>query len=129
MFEAFGVNKESVQAMLVAIEEMVFFLRTAFGDSKNSAGTKIRIKTQGLCQGNGTAPAGWAVISITVLGAHKRKGNGAKIVCPISNGADIWQQYSTWTMQMFYTLTWRPTNPSKIRISHCRKVYRTGATF
>jgi len=57
MFQAFGVNKESVQAMLVAIEEMLFFLRTAFGDSKNGAGTKIRIKTQGLCQGNDTAPA------------------------------------------------------------------------
>jgi len=45
MFQAFGVNKDSVQAILVAIEEMLFFLRTAFGDSKQSAGTRIRIKT------------------------------------------------------------------------------------
>ena len=83
-FQAFGVNKESVQAMLVAIEDMFFFLRTVFGDSKNSVGTKIRIKTQGLCQGNGTAPSGWAITSITIPGAHKRKGHGAKIVCSIS---------------------------------------------
>ena len=30
------------------------------------------------------APAGWAVISITILNAHKRKGHGAKFLCPIS---------------------------------------------
>ena len=26
---------------------------------------------------------GWAVISIVILGAHKRKGHGAKFVCPV----------------------------------------------
>jgi hypothetical protein len=39
---------------------------------------------QGLCQGNGAAPAGWAVGSITILCAHKRKGHRMKIVCPVS---------------------------------------------
>jgi len=84
-FQAFGVSKdkESVQAMLIATKEMTFFLRTTFGDSKNSAGTKIRINTQGQCQGNGAAPTGWVIMSITILGAHKRKGYGANIVCPI----------------------------------------------
>ena len=42
------------------------------------------MKCQGLCQGNGTAPAGWADILIVILGAHKRKGHGARFVCPIS---------------------------------------------
>ena len=28
--------------------------------------------------------AGWAVISITILNAHKKKGHGGKFVCPIS---------------------------------------------
>ena len=32
---------------------------------------------------NGAALAGWAVISIVILGAHKRKGHGAKFVCPV----------------------------------------------
>ena len=67
MFQAFGVNKELVQAMLVATEEILFFLRTTFGDSNNSTGTKIRIKMQGLCQWNCAAPAGWTV---TILGSH-----------------------------------------------------------
>ena len=37
-----------------------------------------------MCQGNGAAPDEWTVISIVILGAHKRKGHGAKFVCPVS---------------------------------------------
>ena len=85
VFQAFGVPKEAVESMLTAIEEMKYFLRTAYGDSKDFAGSKIEVKFQGLCQGNGAAPAGWAVISITILQAHKEKGHGAHFVCPISD--------------------------------------------
>jgi hypothetical protein len=45
----------------------------------------ISIKTQGLCQGNGASPAGWAVISTCILQAHGRKGHGATFLCPITN--------------------------------------------
>ena len=83
-FRAFGVPKEAVQVMPKTIEEMKYFLRTAYGDSKRFRGSKIRVKFQGLCQGNGAAPAGWAVIFIVILGAHKIKGHGAKLVCPVS---------------------------------------------
>ena len=85
VFQSFGVSEEAVTSMLEAIQEMKFYLRTAFGDSKTCAGSEIQVKTQGLCQGNGASPAGWAVISITILNAHKKKGHGAQIVCPISN--------------------------------------------
>ena len=44
----------------------------------------MEVKFQGLFQRNGAAPAGWAVISITILQAHKEKGHGAQFVCPIS---------------------------------------------
>ena len=84
IFQAMGVPVEGVQAMLEAIQEMKYFLRTAYGDSKNSANSRIEVKYQGLCQGNGAAPAGWAVISITVLRAHKKKGHGATFMCPVS---------------------------------------------
>ena len=63
---------------------MKYYLRTAYGDSKNFRGHKISVKFQGLCHGNGAAPAGWAVISITILNTHKKKGHGGKILCPIS---------------------------------------------
>jgi hypothetical protein len=40
---------------------------------------------QGLCQGNGASPAGWAVISICILRAHGKKGHRAKFICLITN--------------------------------------------
>ena len=83
-FQSFGVGEKSITAMLEAIEEMKFFLLTAYGYSKNYAGSTIEVKTQVLCQRNGAAPAGWCVISITILWCHKRKGYGDKFLAPIS---------------------------------------------
>jgi hypothetical protein len=88
--------------MLKAIQDMKFFLRTAFGDSDTLVGVRIHLKTQGFMQGNGAAPAGWAVISITILHAHKKEGPGATFACPIGGRAkkiagilyvdEIWMQ-------------------------------------
>jgi len=85
VFQAFGVPEGAVESMLTAIQEMKYFLRTAYGDSTDFVGSSIEVKFQGLCQGNGAAPAGWAVISITILHAHKEKGHGGHFVCPISD--------------------------------------------
>jgi hypothetical protein len=84
VFHLFGVSKEATGAMLKTIQEMKFFLQMAYGDLKECAGSLVDVKTQGLCQGNGAAPAGWMVVSITILRAHKWKGHGAKFLCPIS---------------------------------------------
>jgi hypothetical protein len=35
-------------------------------------------------QGNGAAPAGWTVVSISILHAHKMQGHGASFLCPVS---------------------------------------------
>lgn len=85
IFQACGVPVEGVEAMLSAIQDMKYFLRTAFGDSRTFRGSNIEVKYQGLCRGNGAAPAGWAVISIMILGAHKKKGHSATFVCPMTN--------------------------------------------
>jgi hypothetical protein len=84
IFQAFGVLTTKVESMLGTIENMKFFLRTGFGDSTLFSGREISIKTQGLCQDNGAAPAGWAVISICIIGAHRKKGHGAEFLCPIT---------------------------------------------
>ncbi len=63
---------------------MKFFLCTGFGDLINFASLSLSIKIQGLCQGNGASPAGWAVVSICIIGAHKKKGHGAHFTCPIT---------------------------------------------
>ncbi len=47
-------------------------------------GSTVSVKFQGYCQGSGSAPAGWAVIKVIILRAHKRKGYGATFVCPVS---------------------------------------------
>jgi hypothetical protein len=70
--------------MLTTIQEMKFYLRTGFGDSTDFASSKFEIKTQGLGQGNGAAPSEWAMVSICIINAHKRKGHGAHFVCPIT---------------------------------------------
>lgn len=84
VFQAFGVSEHTAVTMLSMIQDMQFFLRTAFGDSKTAAGSTIEVKTQGLCQGSGAALAGWAVVSIAILHAHKKKGHGATFLCPIT---------------------------------------------
>jgi hypothetical protein len=70
--------------MLETIQEMKFFLWTAYGDSKTFAGLTIEIKTQGLGQGNGASPAGWCIISIAILQAHEAKRHGAHFLAPLS---------------------------------------------
>jgi hypothetical protein len=84
VFQAFGVPLSATESMLMTIQEMKFFLRTGFGDSTDFDNSKLEIKTQGLCQGYGTSPAGWAVVSICIINAHKRKGHGAHFICPIT---------------------------------------------
>ncbi len=84
IFQSFGVEDTAVATMLKTIQEMKFFLRTAYGDSTDFAGSTIEVKTQGLGQGNGASPAGWCVISIMILRAHGKKGHGAQFVAPMS---------------------------------------------
>jgi hypothetical protein len=84
VFQAFRVPESAISSMLSMIENMKFFLRTGFEDSTKFAGGGIQIKTQGLTQGNGASPAGWAVISIVILNAHRKKGHRAKFICPIT---------------------------------------------
>jgi len=84
IFQSFGVESAAVSAVLETIKEMKFFLRTAYGDSKTFAGSSIKIKMQGLGQGNGASPAGWCVISIVILWAHSAKGHDAQFIAPMS---------------------------------------------
>jgi hypothetical protein len=84
IFQSFRVEDTAVAAMLEMIQEMKFFLCTAYRDSKVFAGSLIEIKTQGLGQGHGASPAGWCVISIMILRAHGAKGHGAQFIAPMS---------------------------------------------
>ena len=73
IFQAMGVGDGSIEIILTAIQEMKYFLRMAYRDSTNFVGSTIHLKFQGLCQDNGAAPAGWAVVSIVIIGPTKRR--------------------------------------------------------
>jgi hypothetical protein len=73
VFQAFGVPQLAIASILGAIVNMKFFLCTGFGESSKFAGGRGIIKIQGLTQGNGALPAGWAVISIVILNAHGKR--------------------------------------------------------
>jgi hypothetical protein len=108
IFQSFGVESTAVSAMLEMVQEMKFFLRTAYWDSKTFAGSSIKIKTQGLGQGNGASPAVWCVISNVIVWAHSAKGHGAISwhQCPLYAAAC--RLSSTSTIRTCYTLTWTP---------------------
>ena len=44
VFQAFGVPEGAIESMLTAIQEMKYFLRTAYGDSKNFRGSTLEVK-------------------------------------------------------------------------------------
>ncbi len=86
VFQAMGVPINATVLMLTTIQDMKFFLQTGFGDSTAFAGATGEVKMQGLCQGNGAAPAGWLTTNITMIRAHKRKDQGVHLINPITDG-------------------------------------------
>ena len=89
VLQAFGVPSKAVESMLSTIQDMKFYLRTGYGDSKSYVGGPgddgtDSYKTQGIMQGNGGGPSCWTVDTIPMLRAHKRKGHGAHVVARIS---------------------------------------------
>jgi hypothetical protein len=77
-----------VVAMLHPIQSMKFYQRTARGDSKPFMGGRGRDNPlQGLCQGNGAAPACWLIICSVLMHCYKSRGFGLRIISPISGAA------------------------------------------
>ena len=79
-----GAPISSLLMMFGAIQSMVFYLRTTFGDSLTSYGGLQDIPFQGSCQGNGASPAMWLIISLYLVLLMKEKGQTSKVVSPIS---------------------------------------------
>jgi hypothetical protein len=75
--------------MLTTIQDMQFYLQTGYGDSEDYAkgmitGEDDPIKPQDMCQGNDASPVAWAVTTIPMIRAHRKKGHGAFFISPIS---------------------------------------------
>jgi hypothetical protein len=75
----------NVVAKLHSIQTMEFFQRTARGNSTTfMGGWGHDNPLQGLCQGNGAAPACWLMLSSVLMHCYKRQGFGLRIISPIS---------------------------------------------
>ena len=75
----------AIATLLAPIQKMKFFQRTGLGDSTTfMGGAGLLLLLQGLCQGNGMAPAGWTMIAAVLMHCYKKEGFGSEITSPIS---------------------------------------------
>jgi hypothetical protein len=71
--------------MLLTIQNMKYYLRTAFGDSDRfSSSISALLRYQGACQGNKGAPALWLVISVFLVLMLHCLGHVARICSAMS---------------------------------------------
>jgi hypothetical protein len=74
-----------IRSMLRPIQQMKFYRRTGWGDSSTYMGGHAENNPlQGLCQGNGAAPACWIMVSLLMLLAYRREGHISTLASPFS---------------------------------------------
>eukprot|EP00957_Ditylum_brightwellii_P169381 12892118-Ditylum_brightwellii.AAC.1 len=84
-----GVPKAPICCTFTMIQDIVYSVRTAYGDSLETYGgdlcvVKLNPPPQGVGQGNGAAPGLWALVSTLMLNDIRDKGHGAVFKCVIS---------------------------------------------
>jgi hypothetical protein len=78
--QSFDVDPQAILAMLLTIQNMKYYLRTAFGDSDQFfSSISALLRYQGACQGNKGAPALWLVVSVFLVLMLHRLGHVARI--------------------------------------------------
>ena len=87
---AIGLKRQNLPtsaiiALITTIESMVHKVRTVFGDSSRSYGGSVQNPCQGIPQGCGIGPPGWAVISSGNLDLLRSAGYGATFETPMSH--------------------------------------------
>jgi hypothetical protein len=65
--QGWQVDPQAIITMLITIQGMKFFLRTAFGDSTTYFGGPSTVPFQGGCQGNKGTPVLWLVVSVASI--------------------------------------------------------------
>ncbi len=85
LLRAITGNPETIAAMLTPIQHMKFYQHTGRGDSNTFMGRCPKDSSlQGLCQGNGCAPACWLMLSLLLIRCHQKEGHGLVVTSPIS---------------------------------------------
>lgn len=79
-----GAPRAAVTSLLTTLQRAVHRIRTGFGVSKTHYGGDRNPPIQGLGQGNGAAPTGWAVISTPLINMMRTAGFGFQMLTCIS---------------------------------------------
>lgn len=82
--QGWQVDPQAVRAMLLPIQRMKYFLRTAFGDSSAYFGGMRALPFQGGCQGNKGALVMWLVVSSRLVRLMHTRGLVNRIRAAIS---------------------------------------------
>jgi hypothetical protein len=78
--QKWDVDPRAIIAMLLPIQRMKYFLRTAFGDSEDFfSSLALDLAFQGSCQGNKGSPAFWLAVSAFLVLMLHRLGHVARI--------------------------------------------------
>jgi hypothetical protein len=85
LLRAITGNPDAISAMLTPIQRMKFYQRTGRGDSNTFMGGHPKDSPlQGLCQGNGCAPACWLMLSLLLMRCYHKEGHELMVTSPIS---------------------------------------------
>ncbi len=76
---AWGIPQPAINILLNTMEMMRFFLRTGFGESKQSYGGTHKQRLAGYGQGNAASAPGFTGLSSLIVKAYHRDGYGAQI--------------------------------------------------
>jgi hypothetical protein len=76
--QSWGIPKQSVCLILMAMQTMQFFLRTEYGESAEMYGSTDEDRTLGLGQGNAAAGLGFIALSAQIVNTYLRDVHGSR---------------------------------------------------
>jgi hypothetical protein len=79
-----GAPIAPINSMFILLQKAAHQIRTAFGVSEKKYSDDQAIPLQGLGQGNGCGPAGWAIVSTPIINLMRAAGFGATFLTAIS---------------------------------------------
>jgi hypothetical protein len=79
-----GCPKEPIKYIFLSLQKAAHRIRTAFGVSDKKYDDDLEEPLQGLGQGNGCGPAGWAIVSTPIINMMRVLGFGATFFTAMS---------------------------------------------
>ena len=81
-----GLPLQPITCMIITIQKMNHYIRTAFGESETTMKNDDENTTpfQGILQGNGSGPTLWLAVSTPLIEMMRNNGHGVRFRTPIS---------------------------------------------